>query len=128
MFGTAVLSLISLLHLGVLADEAPFYSNAKYNGGDYGKYVTQTFKSNPKITDIPVVNFMKPFTNCDDGSFLFMAPRGNEPDPTPMLLDATGSLVWAAEQVRRHGDMSSWILADLLLALWRGLQCQDAAL
>ncbi|KAK4506138.1 hypothetical protein PRZ48_004103 [Zasmidium cellare] len=86
-----------------LADITPFYANDKYNKGDYGKYATQTFKSNPEVTAVPVVNFMKPFTNCDDGSYLFVAPRGAVAPSTPMILDMRGSPVWAS--TKRYGQV-----------------------
>lgn len=70
-----------------LADQTPFYSDSAYNSGKLGKYVTQTFLSNPQVTQVPIVNFEKPFTNCDDGSFLFVAPRGVVARSTPMILD-----------------------------------------
>ncbi|EME86751.1 uncharacterized protein MYCFIDRAFT_116419, partial [Pseudocercospora fijiensis CIRAD86] len=85
------------------ADEAPFHANSQYNNAELGKYVTQTFKSNPHVTAVPVVNFMKPFTNCDDGSYLFIAPRGTVAESTPMILDITGSPVWAS--TKRYGEV-----------------------
>lgn len=57
-----------------LADDKMFLKNSKYNAGEYGKYVTQSFRTTP--IEPPRINFMQPFTNCDDGSFLFIAPRG----------------------------------------------------
>ncbi|KAF7187661.1 hypothetical protein HII31_11000 [Pseudocercospora fuligena] len=102
MYLLSLLALTTLLGSSI-ADEAPFYANSQYNNGKYGKYVTQTFKSNPAVTAVPVVNFMKPFTNCDDGSYLFIAPRGNIAQSTPMILDITGSPVWAS--TKRSGQV-----------------------
>ncbi|USW53537.1 Putative arylsulfotransferase [Septoria linicola] len=90
--------LFSFLSGHAIADQTPFYANSQYNDAQYGDYVTQTFKSNPQITAVPIINFMKPFTNCDDGSYLMIAPRGNVAEATPMVLDVTGSPVWVATQ------------------------------
>lgn len=50
--------------------------DSAYNDGSYGRYVTQTFKSsNVSATRI---NMMQPFTGCDDGSYLFVTPRGED--------------------------------------------------
>lgn len=80
-------TLLLLLTLRCLADQAPFLRNSAYNAGKLGKYPTQTFLSNPKVTEVPLLNFERPFTNCDDGSFLFVAPRGVVAKSTPMILD-----------------------------------------
>lgn len=85
------------------ADLAAFFSNAGYNNGDYGRYVSQTFVSNPAVTSVPVLNFMKPFTTCDDGSYIFIAPRGDAVNATPMILDPSGSPVWAA--TKSYGEI-----------------------
>lgn len=90
------LPIILLLTIRCVADQAPFIRNSVYNSGKLGKYVTQTFLSNPKVTEVPIVNFERPFTNCDDGSYLFVAPRGNVAKATPMILDISGSPVWAS--------------------------------
>lgn len=81
----AWLSVFSLV-CPCLADEVAFFESTKYNNGDYGRYVTQSFRSSEAIA--PRLNFMKPFTNCDDGSYIFVAPRGDAASPTPYILDA----------------------------------------
>lgn len=48
--------------------------DADYNEGAYGRYVTQTFRS-ANVT-VPRLNMDMPFSNCDDGSYLFVTPRG----------------------------------------------------
>lgn len=95
---SSVLVSLLLTTTTCLADLTPFQHNEKFNKGRYGDYPTQTFRSNPAVTMVPQVNFMKPFTNCDDGSYLFLAPRGNTPDPTLVILDPRGSPVWASTQ------------------------------
>ncbi|CAK1361250.1 hypothetical protein CB0940_03356 [Cercospora beticola] len=86
-----------------LADQVAFHADSQYNDGKYGSYVTQIFKSHPQVTAVPIVNFMKPFTSCDDGSYLFLAPRGDAADATPMILDVTGSPIWASTQ--KYGEV-----------------------
>lgn len=91
-------ALLALVAIPCQADQAPFYADSKYNDAEYGFYVTQTFKSSPQVTGVPVVNFMEPFTRCDDGSYLLITPRGRVAESTPMILDVNGSLVWAATE------------------------------
>lgn len=91
-----LIALLALVAIPCQADQAPFYADSKYNDAEYGFYVTQTFKSSPQVTGVPVVNFMEPFTRCDDGSYLLITPRGKVAESTPMILDVNGSLVWAA--------------------------------
>lgn len=91
-------ALLALVAIPCQADQAPFYADSKYNDAEYGFYVTQTFKSSPQVTGVPVVNFMEPFTRCDDGSYLLITPRGKVAESTPMILDVNGSLVWAATE------------------------------
>ena len=80
-------------------DEA-LYKSTEYNGGQYGEYVAQRFVST-NVT-APRVNFMRPFTDCDDGSLLFIAPRGEKANSSVVILDATGALVWTTSDY--HGQ------------------------
>ncbi|PPJ57075.1 hypothetical protein CBER1_00554 [Cercospora berteroae] len=98
-----LLTFLTAILTPCLADQVAFHADSQYNDGKYGSYVTQTFKSNPQVTAVPVVNFVKPFTSCDDGSYLMIAPRGDAADATPMILDVTGSPVWASTQ--RYGEV-----------------------
>lgn len=93
-----LIALLALVAIPCQTDQAPFYADSKYNDAEYGFYVTQTFKSSPQVTGVPVVNFMEPFTRCDDGSYLLITPRGRVAESTPMILDVNGSLVWAATE------------------------------
>lgn len=96
-------ALLALVAIPCQADQAPFSADSKYNDAEYGFYVTQTFKSSPQVTGVPVVNFMEPFTRCDDGSYLLITPRGKVAESTPMILDVNGSLVWAA--TKKYGQV-----------------------
>lgn len=98
-----LIALLALVAIPCQADRAPFYADSKYNDAEYGFYVTQTFKSSPQVTGVPVVNFMEPFTRCDDGSYLLITPRGKVAESTPMILDVNGSLVWAA--TKKYGQV-----------------------
>lgn len=80
-----LLLLASPLFPSARADAPVFLQNTKYNAGEYGKYVMQEFKTS-HITP-PRMNFMKPFTECDDGSYLFIAPRGNIADSSFYIMD-----------------------------------------
>lgn len=94
------LSFVQIIGLGwsatCLADQQAFINDAGYNNGDYGHYPHQTFFSRDNI-ESPRPNFVKPFTNCDDGSYLFVSLRGNIADAKPYILDPDGSLVWTVD-------------------------------
>lgn len=98
-----LIALLALVAIQCQAGQAPFYADSKYNDAEYGFYVTQTFKSSPQVTGVPIVNFMEPFTRCDDGSYLLITPRGKVAESTPMILDVNGSLVWAA--TKKYGQV-----------------------
>ena len=66
-------------------DDKTFYRNQKYNEGDFGKYPVHHFQTSDLTP--PRINFMQPFTDCDDGSYIFVAPRGNVPDSSFYILD-----------------------------------------
>ena len=43
----------------------------------------------------PRVNFLKWSSECDDGLFYFISPRGwKVPEPGPVMLDGDGTLLW----------------------------------
>ncbi len=69
------------------ADQKPYLTNDDYNEGRLGRYVTQKFKTSE--LEPPLLNWMQPggFSNCDDGSYIFVSPRGNVPDATFYILD-----------------------------------------
>lgn len=89
------LVVLSSLFSIALGDLAVLDNDAEYNDGSYGPYVTQSYRSSD--VNSPRLNFMKPFTSCDDGSFLFVAPRGGKANSTPYILDARGHLIWTAD-------------------------------
>lgn len=80
-----------------LADQQAFVNDARYNDGDYGHFPHQTFFSRDGI-EAPRPNFMKPFTNCDDGSYLFVSLRGNYAEAKPYILDTAGNLIWTFDE------------------------------
>lgn len=69
----ALLAFLALGTLGAGSKDA-FVRSAQYDAGDYGRYVTQTFKSSK--VKVPRPNMMMPFSACNDGMKLFVAPRG----------------------------------------------------
>lgn len=77
--------LSSLLLSTTSADDKVLLKNGKYNEAGYGRYVTQRFKTSP-ITP-PRFNFMQPFSECDDGSYLFIAPRGYSANASFFIMD-----------------------------------------
>ncbi|KAF2765508.1 hypothetical protein EJ03DRAFT_330895 [Teratosphaeria nubilosa] len=78
------------------ADHEGFYQNEDYNAGKFGWYVRQGFKTT--TVTAPVLNVNTPFTECDDGSLLFIAPRGEKAEPRPYILDPSGALIWTPKE------------------------------
>lgn len=85
----ALLSTLLFLALRCRADQQPYYQDARFNDGEYGRYVMQEFKTRPEMVP-PRINFMQPFNRpeCDDGSYLFIAPRGNVPNASFYIMDS----------------------------------------
>ncbi|KAK1814756.1 hypothetical protein LTR12_010892 [Friedmanniomyces endolithicus] len=98
------LSFACLAFLGLpsflLAHEEALYRSEEYNAGKHGDYVEQHFVST-NVT-APRLNFMRPYGTCDDGSYLFIAPRGEKTQSSVCILDASGSLVWTSNDY--HGQ------------------------
>ncbi|KAK5116895.1 hypothetical protein LTR62_006616 [Meristemomyces frigidus] len=103
-----------------LAHDEAFQLNDDYNRGALGAYVTQKYITTD--LDVPKLNFMKPFTACDDGSYLFLAPRGEEASTAVCILDATGALVWATNEY--HGQaynlQAQTYRGERYLTFWAG--------
>ncbi|KAK5130948.1 hypothetical protein LTR08_001551 [Meristemomyces frigidus] len=122
LLAPCLLALSLLLPLPSSADQPPYLNSAPYAAGLYGAYPHQTFRSSPLVA--PLLNFHKPFSACDDGAHLFIAPRGAAADPYagPMILDAQGSLVWAAETSygRVYNFMAQQYLGQPVLTFWAG--------
>ena len=98
------LSFACLAFLGLpsflLAHEEALYRSEEYNAGQHGEYVEQHFVST-NVT-APRLNLMRPYGTCDDGSYLFIAPRGEKTQSSVCILDASGSLVWTSNDY--HGQ------------------------
>lgn len=79
----------ALLLTPILATRDAYMSSREYNAGMYGPYITQTFRSSPIVAARP--NFMIPYSNCDDGMKLFVAPHGDKvqeiASPNAMMFD-----------------------------------------
>ena len=67
------------------ADEGAFHKDDDFNAGEYGIYPTHKFKTS--TIEPPRINFMKEFSNCDDGSYIFVTPRGNVAYSSFYILD-----------------------------------------
>nr|POF21072.1 putative oxidoreductase [Quercus suber] len=116
---TLSLFLVSYLPFS-LADLVSFEHSEKFNAGEYGPWVLQSYNSSPVTS--PRLNMMKPFSKCEDGSFLFIAPRGDRADSMPYILDSNGSLVWTADH--RYGQVynfqSQIYRGQRYLTFWAG--------
>lgn len=83
-----------------------FIADSDFNAGHYGGNVRQTFKSiNITATRL---NMQNPFTNCDDGSYLFMTPRGPIVDsPRAAIYDARYGRVELKIQIGADDSLAS---------------------
>lgn len=102
------------------ARDETLYQSDEYNLGGLGKYVEQTFVST-KVT-APRLNVIKPFTKCDDGSYLFLAPRGEVANSTLVILDHNGSLVWTSGEYEGEAynlQVQEW-RGEKYLTFWAG--------
>ncbi|KAJ8606156.1 hypothetical protein MRB53_041163 [Persea americana] len=71
----------------------PAYNEALDNG-TYGPYPVKTFMSEDSFAS-PQMNFVQWSPECEDGMYYFITPRGRSlPDPSPMIIDTDGELVW----------------------------------
>ena len=117
-----LLSSFALLFAQCWADAEPYYRNDEYNEGAYGRYVQQEYKT----SDIapPRINFMQPFNKpeCDDGSYIFVAPRGNVPNASFYIMDSDGSLLWGPD--RHYGEVYNFQVqkykGEDYLVFWAG--------
>jgi len=69
-----------------------FIKDEHYNAAAYGLYVNTTFRTSAVVA--PRLNFELPFTACDDGSYIFVTPRGEKIESSAAIIDANGSLIW----------------------------------
>lgn len=115
-------SLLVLASLPVgRADLLPFEHSDEFNDGEYGPWVLQGYHTTHLTS--PRVNMMKPFSACEDGSKIFIAPRGEKIDPMPLILDSNGSLIWTADQ--QYGEIynfrSQMYRGERYLTFWAGV-------
>ena len=67
--------------------------------GDHGTYPRHHFKTS--IIEPPRLNFEASFReNCDDGSYMFVSPRGNVVGQSFYVLDLEYVLRWAMRPLR----------------------------
>ncbi|KAK3646184.1 hypothetical protein LTR56_007199 [Elasticomyces elasticus] len=114
-FIVATLSILS-----TAAHDEAYHDSGRYNAGQHGDYVEQRFVST-KVT-APKLNFMRPFRNCNDGTYLFLAPRGSVMNSSVCILDATGSLVWTSSDFEGQGynlQVQQYLGKDYL-TFWAG--------
>jgi hypothetical protein len=91
-------------HVAVSALTPPAY-RPDIDKGLQGSYPVHSFVSS-KI-QAPDVNFRQWSPECDDGQYYFLTPRGwKVPVPGPMILDATGNLVWFNHFANKYGGQA----------------------
>lgn len=80
----------------VRADYGPYLQSEDYDEGKFGSWPTETYRSTPIIG--PTLNYLESSTQCKDGQFTLIAPRGGGvATPGPMIIDQDGHLVWTKE-------------------------------
>ncbi|KAF2495421.1 hypothetical protein BU16DRAFT_460908 [Lophium mytilinum] len=106
----------------VLADLSPYFSDKKFDNGEYGSYPMQTFHSSDIVA--PRINILSSSSRCDDGSYILITPRGHRvPDEArgPMILDHRGDLVWAVTGYEQTYDlMVQEYAGQQYLTFWGG--------
>lgn len=88
--GTLLLPLLLLAFFLRLcaADKPSWIKDEEFMQGGHGTYPRHHFKTS--IIEPPRLNFEEPFTGegkCDDGSYMFVAPRGNVVGQSFYILD-----------------------------------------
>lgn len=74
-----------------------FIEDEDFNQAAYGNYVLQFFKS--ANVSVPRMNMMKSFTACDDGSYIFVTPRGETVEhPNAAIYDARYDCIDTSDQ------------------------------
>ena len=77
------------------ADEPSFFKDEAFMKGDHGTYPTHKFKTS--VIEPPRLNFEESFDRCDDGSYIFLSPRGNVASASFYILDHDGHLIWGPD-------------------------------
>ncbi|KAK6068271.1 secreted protein [Seiridium cupressi] len=102
------------------ADEPTFRNSVDFNNGKFGTYPTHKFKTS--TIEPPRPNFMKPFSNCDDGSYIFVSPRGIVAPSSFYMLDHEGGLIWGPD--RRYGEVYNFQVqvykGEPFMCFWAG--------
>lgn len=87
---------------GCQADKPSWIKDEEFMQGKHGTYPRHHFKTS--IIEPPRLNFEEPFTNnggaggrCDDGSYMFVAPRGNVVGQSFYILDLDGHMIWGPD-------------------------------
>jgi len=92
-------------------DLAPYNQSTLYDYGLFGAYPHQKFVT--VDYEAPRVNIKQWRDQCDDGKHVLLTPRGRfVPNPSPMLLDSKGSMVWSGKEFG--------MVSDLKVQMYRG--------
>tara|TARA_R110002060_G_scaffold47491_3_gene58516 strand:- start:41 stop:553 length:513 start_codon:yes stop_codon:yes gene_type:complete len=80
----------------VLADLEVYHNDPDFEAGNYGPYPVQTYNSTDIVS--PHMNVLQWSSECDDGLYTFLTPRGGAThEASAMILDNNGNLVWKLE-------------------------------
>lgn len=112
-----LLWLLVLCHWGLPVSAGPGY-DIELDRGRKGSY-----PHSPKFVTskarVPILNFREFNNECNDGQYYFITPRGwKVSDPGPMILDATGILLWTKHYENKYGGQAY----DFKVQTYRGEQ------
>ncbi|KAK1149065.1 hypothetical protein N8T08_007742 [Aspergillus melleus] len=103
----------------VQADYGPYHQSVDYDEGKFGAWPTETYRSTPIIG--PTLNYLESSTQCKDGQFTMIAPRGaGVATPGPMIIDQDGHLVWTKDYGKTYNLNVYRYRGQDYLTFWMG--------
>lgn len=93
----------------------PSIQGTLYDLAVYGIYPSREFRTFP--LQVPTPEFVQWSDECDDGGLVFLSPYGGAVEPArgPMILDASGRLVWLTDRWNEEGAVM-----NLRVQSWKG--------
>ena len=119
-----IFSIIFVQFFHVVQSLKPPDYRANIDSGKHGSYPVKKFISSKLRA--PQFNFLQWHSECDDGLFYFITPRGwKVSDPGPMILDGAGTLVWSKHFANKFGGQAydfkvQKYMSEEYLTFWLG--------
>jgi hypothetical protein len=114
------LYLLATAVLRALADAPPYFNQPDFDAGAYGPYPLKTYVST-ELTS-PRANVLQSHVECDNGQFTLLTPRGGMVEqPSAMILDSHGNLVWSKGGYNQvYNMMAQEYKGQKYLTFWAG--------